>query len=255
MGFSKITKHPAFAPAVSGFISFGVGLIVGNIIWKRSDSSELHQNPMVRFNLQELEKLKEMATNGNGKVEVSINGKGEVETSVVEDIERSAELVVEEAKLKSVTIVPHTEEDEDEVTEVVLERRSVFASGEGWDLEKEMALRTPDSPYCIHQDEFFANDTDFRQTTYTYYAKDNILVDQDSVPIYTPENKVGEYKFGHGTDQPDVFYVRNEKLREEYEIVREHKWYAREVEGLEVEEELEAELQHSSVIKRFRPEE
>lgn len=105
-----------------------------------------------------------------------------------------------------------------------------------WDYQREIAGRLDGEPYVIHQDEFSGNETGYTQTTYTYYAKDDVLVDDDSGhPLPHGDIIVGQnnLRFGHGTDDIDVVFVRNDKLQLEMEICRVHDSYEEKVLGLE----------------------
>jgi hypothetical protein len=124
---------------------------------------------------------------------------------------------------------------------------------DGWSYEEEQKDRTPDAPYVIHRDEFFNRETGYHQNTLQWYVGDKILCDENDVPIYAPEKVVGQLRFGHGSGDPNVVYVRNEKLSAEYEIVRNEGLYQIEVLGIEVEEQADADdLKHSQTIRRFR---
>lgn len=108
----------------------------------------------------------------------------------------------------------------------------------GWNFPKELEARSAGMPYVIHQDEFNDDVNGYSQVTYTYYAQDDILIDEnDSQPINIDEI-VGQtnLKFGHGTDDIDVVYVRNDKLQIEMEICRSSGSYEEEVMGLQRDE-------------------
>lgn len=106
----------------------------------------------------------------------------------------------------------------------------------GWNWPSEMSKRSSDRPYIIHQDEFAKNETEFVQTTYVYYAEDNVLVDEDEAILTNAEELVGKNfsrRFGHGTDDFNILYVRNPVLQLEMEICRSPGSYEVEVLGLE----------------------
>jgi hypothetical protein len=109
----------------------------------------------------------------------------------------------------------------------------------GWDYGKEMQTRSPNHPYVIHQEEFNNNQLELQHQTWTYYAGDDILADQDDEVVVRPELVVGEEnlkKFGHGSDDSDVVFVRNERIGVEFEVCRSWKSYATEVQGIDPEE-------------------
>lgn len=154
----------------------------------------------------------------------------------------SAEEIVEERGY--VTEEPEVEERPLPAPVPVTEPRAVPVRTEeeekdkndGWSYPAEMAKRSPDRPYIIHQDEFAGNETDYTQVTYTYYAQDQILTDEHDDVLNNVEELVGERnltKFGHGTDDFNVLYVRNSKLELEFEICQLNKSYEQEVMGLE----------------------
>jgi hypothetical protein len=104
---------------------------------------------------------------------------------------------------------------------------------DGWDYPYELAQRSPEQPYVIHQDEFKGTESGYSQTTYTYYEVDDVLTNTDDTPVPNGDIVVGQdnLKWGHGTDDPDVVFVRNDKLELEMEICRVPKSYEEEVLG------------------------
>ncbi len=140
------------------------------------------------------------------------------------------------------------EDDEEEDSFVV----NVFAgSNDEWDYDEELANRSSDAPYVLHKDEFYVNEFEFVQETLTYYAGDDIMVDTNDVPVYNYASYVGELKFGHGSQDPGVVFVRNEKNKCDYEILLDRGHYSVEVLGLDDSKE---EIKHSSP-RRFRMDE
>jgi hypothetical protein len=107
-----------------------------------------------------------------------------------------------------------------------------------WNFPEELSKRSPDHPYIIHQDEFMQDESAYSKTIYTYYAGDDTLVDTDGHPLPHADLVVGQdnLKFGHGTDDIDVVYVRNEKLELEMEICRSAERYDEAVLGLDSDE-------------------
>ena len=115
------------------------------------------------------------------------------------------------------------------------ERRELQKDAD-WNYPEEIQNRSEDRPYVIHQDEFKLGESGYDQTTYTYYAVDEVMVEEGSRdPLTNVDFSVGleNLKFGHGTDDIDVVFVRNDKLELEYEICRLHTSYEEEVVGLD----------------------
>jgi hypothetical protein len=130
---------------------------------------------------------------------------------------------------------------------------NVFPTEEDhWDYEEEEQNRgNPEVPYIIHVDEYFANEKDYQQSTLQYYQGDNIICDETDVPLYNPEKIVGKLMFGHGSNDPNICYVRNEKLEMEWEILLDHGHFQTEVLGHHIEEGYEeGDLHHS--LHKFR---
>jgi hypothetical protein len=110
---------------------------------------------------------------------------------------------------------------------------------QNWDYAEELKHRFASEPYVIHQDEYSANESGYNQVTYTYYAADDVLVDEENghpLPHGDVVVGVNNLKFGHGTDDIDVVFVRNDKLQLEMEICRSPHSYEQEVLGIVHEE-------------------
>lgn len=176
-------------------------------------------------------------------------------TKIIPAVEAPAKVVIDgrafaERKLKEQALEIISTEDEG--PQIV--SRSVFAGNDSdWDFDEELKNRNPLEPYILHKDEFHEDEAGLTQTTLTYYEGDNILCDEADAPIYNYESVTGPLRFGHGSGDKNVVYVRNEKLRAEYEILRESGLFSVEVEGLEVEGNTRVKhIQHSRNM-RFRP--
>lgn len=105
-----------------------------------------------------------------------------------------------------------------------------------WDYPKELEKRTATEPYVIHQDEFRATESGYDQVSYTYYAADDVMVDDaNNQPLLHGDQIVGpdNLKFGYGTDDVDIVYIRNDRLEIEAEISRSPGSYEEDVMGLD----------------------
>lgn len=129
---------------------------------------------------------------------------------------------------------------------------NVFGAEEDeWDWEAETAQRGEDAPYVIHIDEFRTDEMNYHQHTLTYYEGDDILADEKDVPIYNYSDLVGDLKFGHGSEDRNIVYVRNDKYGAEYEVILHRGSYEVEVRGMQIEQEFASnDLKHSAY--RFR---
>jgi len=118
--------------------------------------------------------------------------------------------------------------------------RSVFESdkepSEAWDWEAEKALRKEGGIYVIHKDEF--GETDNNEATLSYYAGDDVLCDQQDRIVDNQYALVADClnKFGHGSHDRNVVYVRNEPLGIDMEVIKSDRTYAEEVHGFKHED-------------------
>jgi hypothetical protein len=114
---------------------------------------------------------------------------------------------------------------------------------QGWNFDEEVAGRVDGEPYIIHMDERNEN-PGYSSVVYTYWAEDDVLTDEDNRPLPHAQEVVGinNLRFGHGSDDIDVVFVRNDELEIEMEICRLAKSYAEEILGHERPQE---DLEHS----------
>lgn len=102
-----------------------------------------------------------------------------------------------------------------------------------WDYEIEQASRSPEKPYVIHVDE--RHEHGYTESTFTFYEGDNVVCDERDSIVDAVEEILGEdnlSKFGHGSGDRNVVYIRNDALGVEVEVCRSQQSYAEEVHGL-----------------------
>jgi hypothetical protein len=107
-----------------------------------------------------------------------------------------------------------------------------------WDMEKEKANRTPRIPYVIHVDE--RHKSGYTETTMTYFVGDDVLCDERDNVVPEPDDIVGVQnldRFGHGSGDPNVVYIRNDTLGVDVEVVRSERTYAEDVHGMKHSDE------------------
>ena len=134
-------------------------------------------------------------------------------------------------------ILPHIDPPEDTTTHNIFENADPY-----WNQEAEMSNRSKEAPYVIHCEEYIADEMGYRQTTVTYYAADDILVDEFEVPVHNHAGLMGELPFGHGSNDPNIVYIRNEAIHMEWEVLRDPDSYQNVVLGESLEPD---ELAHS----------
>lgn len=240
---SKIINHPARIPVGVGVVSFaagvGTGLLISYIRNRRW--IEIHQVPRaVDFDHEAMERFISQR-----EEEAGIE-RPEPETE--EKVSAGEQFVRE--KIETMTTV----ETPDETAEKPVDR-SIFAhTDEEWDYEEELKSRSSAEPYILHKDEFYANELDYTQTTLTFYSGDDIMADEEDSPVYNYHLITGELKFGHGSGDPNVVYIRNDKRRAEYEVLYDSGLFSVEILGLSIEDNARVKgLKHSNdPVRRFR---
>lgn len=121
------------------------------------------------------------------------------------------------AALESLESYQPTQEDEVDRKPVIVNNIFTNVTSPGTEvLAALMATRDPAEPYIITREEFYENDPEFEQQQFTYWEGDDILVDdrEEFNPVDS-EVVVGEdnlMRFGYGSGDENVLYVRNETL-------------------------------------------
>lgn len=146
------------------------------------------------------------------------------------------------------------EEAEEEELDVVAETQTVEENifrgsdepDDDFDIQAEAENRDPEIPYVIHHDEYMENSLDHTQMVLTWYEQDGALADDKDVPIDEIESTVGFdnlERFGSGSRDRNVVYVRNERMEHDFEILRSEGSFAKDVLGFDDS------LQHSDRVK------
>lgn len=90
--------------------------------------------------------------------------------------------------------------------------------------ENEYVPKENDEPYLIRREEYGSRH-DYEVSSLTYYASDDVLVDENDEVIEKEEigslvgDNFSDY-FGTCDDDPDAVYIRNERLKTDFEILR-----------------------------------
>lgn len=231
MDIRNVVNSRWFIPAVSGVVSFGSGVAVGYFLTKYKQSNNENERLV-----EKMEEDTQLILDFGETVEKAVR---RLDEATVETRERS-------------TFVINAEDLEPEGGEKLV---NVFVSTDPeWDYDAETAARIPGRPYVIHRDEFFGDELGWdSQSTLTWYDQDGVLTgDRDEV-IYNVDETIGDLRFGHGSGDPNVFYVRNERLHAEYEVLRDPGSYEISVLGGQVEKFMEDEdLKHARSPGKFR---
>lgn len=93
------------------------------------------------------------------------------------------------------------------------------------DIAETYSGRSAEEPYVISPDEYGENH-DYEQIELVYYS-DGVLADDENDRIRNPEELIGENTLdSFGEYEDDAVYVRNEKFRCEYAILRDYRPYS-----------------------------
>jgi hypothetical protein len=228
-----------FDAKVIGFFLLGVGIGagIGFFIGYRYNREKLRAEAF-RESEEELEKIREVYRAGR----------------MVEKPKPDVEEIVEEKGYKPAPSYPDASvepmerplpppvpvhEPEPEKFRVVRTEEAEKDKDTGWSYPYELSQRRPNVPFIIHQDEFFGEESGFQHVTYTYYAGDDVLADEDETVLNNRTTLIGPEehltRFGHGSDDFNLLYIRNTHLELEIEIVRVPGSYEQEIQGLEDE--------------------
>lgn len=138
-------------------------------------------------------------------------------------------------------------------TSRIFDHPDVIVHGE-WDYQKELKRRSVDEPYVIHVDE--QEDLGYPTVSYTFYEGDDVLANEreEIVSEADRERILGERnlgRFGHGSNDPSVVFIRNDSLGSVFEVVKSTGHYAAEVHGFDVDDPEVDELRHGDRRLRF----
>lgn len=263
---SKILNNPLRVPISVGVVAFGAGVGLGYILGRRI-KGEVHVLPNqleIDFNTDELAEIRDFAQRNKDmfKETLVIENHDSIDEIFHEPDEKVSDIPVYETrdgKLVKISegqnFVAEKIKEAMTTTEEVVEevvKQSIFANDDEWNYAKEIKTRRVTEPYIIHKDEFYSEEKGYTQSTFTYYAGDNILCDEDDSPVYNHDDVTGPLQFGHGSGDPNVVHIRNDKQRAEYEISYDPGLYSVDVLGLDIENNERArDIKHSK-NERFR---
>lgn len=95
--------------------------------------------------------------------------------------------------------------------------------------EDEVKKRTALLPYVITDEEFAEGHPGHEQFSLTYYEGDKVLADDKDEVVSDIINTVGQenlLKFGHGSNDSRIVYIRNEKRHVDFEVIQHDGNYA-----------------------------
>lgn len=134
------------------------------------------------------------------------------------------------------------DEEEKEVVreEIRRSRRNIFdhrPQVRDFDWDEELKRREDNTvdPFVITKDEYMANETNYVQTSLTWFNGDDTLADEKDMPVQDVEGQIGLEaltQFGYGSEDANIVYVRNPRTGHDMEVVYSEREYAQDVGGL-----------------------
>ena len=109
---------------------------------------------------------------------------------------------------------------------------------EAFDYDEEVKHRSVEAPYILSKEEFFQDELEHEQNTLTYYEGDEVLADDRDDILDDVDMMVGLdnlQRFGYGSGDNNIVYIRNEKLMQDFEVIRSKGKYSEEVAGFDSE--------------------
>lgn len=147
------------------------------------------------------------------------------------------------------------EPDEDDESSTVNVFLASKPAEEYFDYATEIQNRSSDAPYIITEDEFMENSVEYSQSSLTYYAGDAVLADDRDQEIPLVDEVVGKKnleRFGHGSGDALIVFVRNEAMEADFEIALSDGKYAHEVLGFQHSEMSAREIQRRNQTRKPR---
>lgn len=130
----------------------------------------------------------------------------------------------------------------EKIVEVEIRQRNIFTYGgplidpeEDPEFDEMVNAREYLTIYIVTKEEHLENANEWRQIALTYFAGDDVLLDEKEEVVENPVDLIGvdNLQFGRWSDQPNVVYVRNETHCIEFEIILSEGKYSVEVLGLD----------------------
>lgn len=123
-----------------------------------------------------------------------------------------------------------------DASDLVEVSRNVFTDSQTGvtDFDPESEDRSDGRPYIIKFEEFNEGKSGYTQEQLTYYEGDDVLAKDDDELVEDPDGLVGNLnltKFGLGSQDPNVVYIRNERWEADIEVTRVKTSYAQVVGG------------------------
>lgn len=104
--------------------------------------------------------------------------------------------------------------------------------------EEENVVRNPNEPYVISVKDFMEDRLEYDKVTLSYFEDDDVLCDEREEVIPNVDATVGSdalTRFGYLSEDSKIVYVRNERTKTDFEVLRDSGSYSEIVLGFKEE--------------------
>lgn len=208
--------------AIGALLGAGIGWFVGSVIVEY-----IHMKEEEFYRDAEYDESEEMPEGDEAD-------KMEKDQRPVEMSKKSKKVKAKTVDYTKLYVVDEGKEDLKKLVQkynhgIISEDETVGATeGEAW-VDEDAETAEPEEPIQIISLADYANsDTGYEQHELNYFS-DDVVTDENLVPIANPEQLIGEealVSFGVLSENEDVVYIRNETIKAEYEITRLYREFA-----------------------------
>lgn len=142
---------------------------------------------------------------------------------------RAAEQAASIVRAEEMDVIEYEEVDPEDLEANVEFEPMEQGSLQAPDQFERTVVTNPDIPYVISYDEFMDDEPRHDKHTLTYYDGDDVLASDNDQVINNIAACVGEeflVQFGHRSGDKNLVYVRNERLRSDYEVALDPRSYS-----------------------------
>lgn len=198
---------------IANYISMGTGALLGFCLGMLADRklNKVNKKPKKK-------KVKDIPEELTSKVMPDPDF--ETADDILADLKKECKKEMEE----SASHMIGEDDDLDILSEMEEEEENQLAEDE----EEEALRKMQDGPYIINVGEYYNQNLHYDKSVFTYYTLDDTLLDENDEIVDDREALIGHAaidRFHDDNDEPDIVYVRNDKISTDYEIMRVEKEY------------------------------
>lgn len=173
----------------------------------------------------------------------------DIDDAIAEEMAKTFKFIQSDEFLKSKSPIELVEEKNYDTVEEIIEDQDYVSSDDTGDKvevaknvftdmkqiefdQADVDNRDPEKPYIITHDEFYESEN--QMVTLTWFEGDEVLADEKDAHIPDVDRVVGEdnlLRIGYGSGDPNILYIRNEKMEVDFEVVKNEGKYTEQVLG------------------------